>query len=273
MPVNVLLTLALRHLSTQSGALKGYLCGDSPGSVAADGHPECGTCSADLPYTVMGTKSFTYVQSPQRSQDAGAHQRQFLLAARMWDGLSMQVTSPVFEVRLERLDSVQNGQCLNFDGSACGTQPVPGATKLEQMNIKLIQNVPTSGAQRWRHFVSRNRELGVQEFVAVANLIGPSSVYLWNASSAQPVDMNSTSTFHATGAASLEVVRFRNVTLLLVASASSAAPCAIYQVGSVVSSSTADFQLPGTNEPFSFATHENVGTGPIAVRFLPSSMK
>jgi len=96
----------------------------------------------------------------------------------MWDGLGMQVNSPVFEVL--------------FDEKA-------------RASVKHVQDIPTSAAQRWRHLAlldflaaPDDRKL---EFVAVANLIGPSAVYRWSATHAQPVDVASKTLFHRTGAA------------------------------------------------------------------------
>jgi hypothetical protein len=61
----------------QSGRLRGYVCGDVAGSLAqlllhvnaslpfvggivAHDNPDCGKCSADLPYAVMGTRLFSH---------------------------------------------------------------------------------------------------------------------------------------------------------------------------------------------------------------------
>ena len=215
--------------------MRGYLCGYRSGFVPPE-HMECGRCSSDLAYSVMGTKSFTLVSS---SRTARGQDRQFLLAARMWDGLSLHVTSPVFQVHQD----------------ASGQEFV----------MEPVQHVPTQGAQRWRHITVRDPTLAQQEFVAVSNLVGASALYRWNSSSTQPVDVGSHSTFHEIGGASLQSVDFAGVTLLVLASMRSAAPCAIYQMGSVISSSHGHFQLPGAGGPTP-TVFERVGLGPLAVR-------
>jgi len=93
----------------------------------------------------------------------------------MWDGLSQQVISPVFEVL--------------FDETA-------------RVSVKQLQDVPTSAAQRWRHFalLESFATPDYKEFVAVANLVGPSAVYRWSAAHAQPVHVASKTLFHRTGA-------------------------------------------------------------------------
>ena len=199
---------------------------------------ECGGCPSAHAYSVMGTKSFTLVSSPATGW---GQEPQFLLAARMWDGLSLHVTSPVFQVR-----QGQSG---------------------EDFEMEPVQHVPTRGAQRWRHVIVRDPALTQQEFVAVANLAGASALYRWNSSRTQPVDVNSESTFHEMGAASLQSIDFARVTLLVVASLRSAAPCAIYQLGSVISSSHGHFQLPGATDPAP-TVFQRVGSGLVAVCFF-----
>jgi len=222
---------------TQSGNLKGYVCG--LGTQAAASHPECGNCSNDISYSVMGTKSLTFVSTPTSPA------RHFLLAARMWDGLSHKVTSPIFEVHLEKQQSV------------------------EQLVAVPLQHVPTNGAQRWRHLVAHE-----QEFVAVANLVGASALYIWNVSLPHgPVDMDSKTLFQSHGATALKAVTFQGLSLFVVASARKSS--AIYQLGSVLNASEtspnaslrASFQVAGPQgSPVSFKEHTCAGTGPIALR-------